>query len=745
MFTIDRRSLITAMGGALIARPFATNAAPDTPPELQHNNAFSLHSSTSGAWQKKAEMLDKVPYGSIRGVGGPRPIDLEDIAVNANGLPAEIPSGATALEIGWQPAAHDPSSPMFGDFVIRHTLPETYTISSKKMTLGESSTITVDGVPMTRIEAAVTYPKLSGLVINISGPSPLPPDWDIQFLRVSDEAAYDNTALPKWHATRRFIPEYLAKLAEWQPHHFRFMKVAGTEESKYGSVADYPGVDSRANDHIWPIEVQVGLCNHIRTGGWFTLPVAAENDLIDHWCDVIISHMDPDLPVIIEHGNEHWNNVYKTNWLYSWEGLSRFGTQGAGTVSVDKATRTVTGVGTDFVSAYQTGWSAMAVNGATFPINPDTMTATSVQLRSYWPDYLFNEATDAPFYHNPLSSSLMPLEGYTVRSTLAMKRVTDKFSAAGQMHRLTRAYGAKAVGTGIAEQMLDAKQLWQGSPDYIDPLSVHDAIAVGPYFGANALKPAKGSATTSFAEYLRARATADPIDQQGYNEAMRDLMLDIPIPGIALNTRSMPAMKSYLKANRDFCDEQGFKMLSYEGGPHIIASAYLDVNNVPGDQEIVNAWPAFLQSPEAREVFEAWRDIQIPYLDGPIMRFQLFGEASKYGAYGMFQDYDPQPDDKSNEVMAEIRSRAPFWLPDYPPQAVPVPDQNWVAGRDPALDLKDFVSVNATGFSGTPPAGITLGSDGVLSGAPRSGSGSYIFTASNDAGSVAIPINITVT
>lgn len=724
---------------------FASRHRPIILAGLQHNNAFSVNGNGPADYQPQAEMLEKISVAVIK--TEPSGITPYTIGVTAaRGLPKGIPAGETKIAFSWAAGGQDAFSPSFGNFVLRHTLdPGTYTITnSGGLTRGAQTTVVVNGVTMTRIEFSVPYPN-SNPAVQIAGPvGDFPADWDIQFLRVSDEAAFDNASLPTWHATRRFVPEYLDLITSHRPHHFRFMGDLATFNSLDNSLADYTKETARAIGQKYSIEQAVGLCDHLRMGGWFTLPMAAEDDLIDHWCDFIIANLDDDLPVYIEHGNEHWNGVQSSISLYAAEGNTRFGNQGPGTISFDTTTRVVTGTGVDFTTIFgPSGEANITFGNRSYAIERSQTTATTLQVVSWLSPKLMNDApAGTPYYYSDVPAG-RTREGYVVKSTLAMKRCTDKFTAAGQMGRLTRVYGGHLVNVAQLEPATGASSYWT-TPDYLDPMTMHDAVAVTSYFLPGVFASPTGSDDNPFTALVRAAAEA-PRDQQAYNDLIVDYALDRPISGVTPAFLSINRVKEHIKTHRDFCDLHGWKLLMYEGGQHMVER--FNVGARPTDQDIVDAWyPAFMQSPEALEMFELWRDVQIPYLDGPVNKHNIFGTLNSYSDWGLFHTYDQPETTSLITVTDSLRAMEPYWLPDYPPRAVPVPDQSWTAGANPNFDLKDYVSVNATSFSGTPPAGATLNtSTGVITGAPTTAAAAdYTFTATNAAGSVPVVINITV-
>lgn len=741
-------------GGAL----YATTALPLVV-AMKHNNALSLHSHDPNNNQEANELIEKIANARINSIPSNSSWDdLEDNEKTSNQLPAEIATGET----GWrflfaydQMPAGNPA--ITGTFVIRHTLPGTYTVSGAVgMTLGSSTTVDVNGVSMTRIE--VTNIQQQNCWFDVTGPvGAFPSDWDIQFLRASDEAAFDNDSLPIWHATRFFIPEYLNIYATWKPHHKRFMKALRTERSLYNTFAQFPKPTDRVIQSVYPIEMCVGFCNHIDCGGWFNFPMAASEDLIDHWADFVIANMNPDLPVIYGHGNEHWNvSGYNTINYYMYEGLKQFGTQGAGTITFDGTTITNDG-SVDFTTLFASGQATkIAVDhpgydggGIAWSIKPGTLTATTVEVNAT-ARYKIPLPGPANWYHNSPSPYEMHDRGYMYRSTHAMKRLTDKFTAAGQMGRLVRMYEAQLANPATKNPLFDAATSYWTGPGSLDPLDYHDGIAINMYFGDGYWKPAGLNTSNTFKEAIRAAAEADPPDQAAYNSMVRDFCLGNPISGVTPTNDDLWWMKKRIMKWEKDCASKGLGLWAYEGGHHLVHLSATDADDKP----IFDLWRTWLTSPEAQEVYEVWRDIQIPYLSGPIMKFTLFGQTNRYGAYGLFLDYGTdESNNKEVAVVDSIRQMPAFWLPENPPTVTAVEDQNWTVGVQPKarhdvnenFSLYHYASKNVTSYGGTPPAGMTMNTaTGEMLGSPVAGSGVYVFTATSPGGTVNIPVNITV-
>jgi hypothetical protein len=731
----------TAMGG------FGSVAFPPPSGLVTQKSSLSIHSQDPNAYQKSQEVIEKIANAKVDTY--PSGIKIDALTRTANKLPAEIPVGESEIRFTFALGGFHADEPVRDDYVIRHNLPGTYTVSVSQMTAGTPTTVDVNGKTYTRIP--VTNIPSTNCWIVVAGPSgAFPEDWDIQFLRPTDEAAFDDDSKPIWHATRYFIPEFLDRLASWKPAHYRFMKALRTEESDKNTLAEFPTMNDRYMRAIYPLEMCVGLCNYIGMGGWFNFPMRASNDLIDYWCDFIIANMDQDYEVIMGHGNEHWNiGTYATcRAFYAGIGTQTFGTKGPGTISFDAETGVITrGAGApDFTTLFNSPGSSgkstdITFNGLSFPLDSSTVTADSMSIVHYWGSRFREDSTDVEYYYTG-SNNLYLDRGYMYSSTLAMQRATNKFTSAGQMHRLTRMYEAQLANLGTKNALDNASNYW--TTDYIDPKTMHDAVAINPYWGSGSNKD------TDWKNLVEAAATAP--DQAEYNDLMTKASLGQQITGVSgIVRQSIPLfVTNRMRQWRDYCDSIGFKLYGYEAGHHIIHGSVFS-------QEVVDMWRTFLTSSGAADVYKAWSESQIPYLDGPIIKFQFFSPMAQVGVYGMYEGYT-QDESANKELieLARIRDIPAFWLPENPPVAVTAPDQEWSTGVQPqsAVDgitsnftLADFVSVNATSFSGTPPAGTTLNtSTGEITGTPSAAAAAdYTFTASNAAGSTGnFTINITV-
>jgi hypothetical protein len=517
-------------------------------------------------------------------------------------------------------------------------------------------------------------------------------------------------------------------------------------------VDEFPTSAYRCYDSVIPLDASIALCNYLRMGAWITFPANATDALIDNWCDYVIANLDTDLPVKFEHGNEHWNFGYPAcQAYYGGRGSVEYGTLGTGLVTVDKDAKTITGDENtpDFTTIFGSGTGLtddITVNGRLYRIKTGAVTSDTLEIQGYWSDWLMEDVTDATYYYGDEGYFYMD-RGYLIVATLAMKRVTDKFTAANQMYRLKRVYAAQLANLGSQNAWKNAATQWGGSSpgDYIDPKTVHNGFAINPYFGAGFYNQ------VDFRTAMEDAVTAN--DQDAFNTMLVDYFLERPITDVAKSPRSLYEFFGHrLKRWAEFADSEGMELYGYEGGHHI-------VHSVTWSDGFVEMFREFLFSDEATEMYEAWRDVQIPFLTGPIMKFQFFVNSSRFGSYGMYTGYT-QDETGNNEhaVLDNIRQMDPFWLPENPPVIRMIPDQVWTVGVQPISPYKedfesgdpfsfwDFTSQNATSWSGTLPGGTTYNASTGQVNAPVSAASEteVTITAHNASGSSQTTFKVTV-
>jgi hypothetical protein len=746
-------------------------STPGNPPPLG-TGGLGIHSSTPISSNPSQEVINVCLSATVNS----RPnnsVRLPRFA--SSNLPSAIIDDGIRFQFRW--AKLDSNNHVFGRYVVRHNLDTAvYNVQLSNVDA------VISGGGTQRIEFDLLSP--TEWRIDIFGPAGSMPDgWFVECVKLSNEAAYDNTAVPKHHPSRYFVPEFLTEVEKWNMVYMRFVKAMATEAGTITSF--YPRIDglysaqfSEGQGFVYPLDVMVSFCNEYDIAPYFNLSGGMSVEAITDFATYVRDNLKPSLTVHAACSNEYWNGSAYNNqcnrflWHEVWK---KFKIKGTGTVTIDKTARTATFSGAPDIRTLYPGQNILnvAIGNYTYALDMDgrtlangtvfypPATATVAHISSGLNDeYIKDEvATDWWYANDP---DFMLNESYTIVVVKQFKIWSDIFSAAGQRARLVCCWESQlAVPNRFTA--VSNPSYWQPFDDYIEPLSVIDAVAMNNYFGSAIFKESGKSTTqngadgkplkldNAFTAYVRPLAIAD--NYTAFSQAIRDYMLDIPIPGIPPSERAIP---SYLASNAKRWREaiapysnkvtgKRLRLIAYEGGAHIIHDV-LDPANRPTDQDIVDAYAeGFNYSSEAEEVFRAWAEIYVRFYDYAVKQFNFIQPISYFGAYGLVQYFGGPTDVRQDFLLAEYVNRAPWWTDDYPPQAVPVPDQSWNAGVDPGFTLDDWVSNNATVFSGTPPAGMVLdGGTGALTGLPQAGSGSYTFTASNYAGSVEIVVGIQV-
>ena len=692
-------------------------------------------------------------------------------------LPSALLDEYIRFQFRW--ANLDPNNHTYGRYVVRHNLDTgVYNV------VVDNPTALISGAGTQRIVFDVLEPR--EWRIDIYGPAGAMPDgWFVECVKLSNEAAYDNTAVPKHHPSRYFVPEFLTEVPRWNMVYMRMVKAmaseAGTITGFYPRAADmYSGEYSSAGYYVYPLDVMVSFCNEFGIIPWFNLSAAMIPEAIDDFATYVRDNLDPTLQVHVSVGNEYWlASVYDSlGARYFWhEVWKKFKPKGTGTVVIDKATRLATFTGAPDIRT---------LNGRPDQRNLDICidnyvyaldmfgdastpapTATQAYLRAWVKEDYIRDENTSEWWYNDVNDQMRD-ESYTIVAVKQFKRWSDIFSAGGQRARLVCCWETQLAGNNRFKAVSDPSY-WQPFADYIEPLSVVDAVAINNYFGNGTFKKAGDSTTelgpdgkplwldNDFTAYIRPLAAPEYApDYTLYSQALRDYMLDIPIPGVALASKSIPShniplAKSFLATIRPYSNTttgKRIRFVQYEGSAHIIHDV-LDPVKRPTDADILEAYTVgFRFSSESVEVWTAWGETGIRFYDFALKQFNFIQPISFFGAYGLVEYFGGPVDTRQQFLLDNFVNRAPWWTEDYPPQAVPIPDQTWAAGGNPAFALDDWVSNNATSFSGTPPAGTTLNTaTGEITGAPTAAAAAdYTFVATNAAGdSDDIVINITVT
>ena len=282
--------------------------------------------------------------------------DLGDIDPVSR-LPVAIADNGIRVSLDWRGIGDDNIA--FGRYALRHNLDTgvyTFTLTSITEVIS-----TAPG----RIVFDVLEPRSWRL--DITGPAgPLPSGWYVEAVKLSNEAAYDNSAVPKSHPSRYYTPEYLTEIEKWKPVQIRFMKQMASEAGTVNTV--HPDIDGLYNIRngfkaaVTPRDVMVAFCNEYDIAPWFNLSPGAEPALVESFATYVRDNLKPSLSVYASCSNEYWNITYfDANARYTWkEAWLKLKPKGQGTVTLDKTTRKVTFTGAGVQRAHACPTSSQA-------------------------------------------------------------------------------------------------------------------------------------------------------------------------------------------------------------------------------------------------------------------------------------------------------------------------------------------------------------------------------------------------
>ena len=91
----------------------------------------------------------------------------------------------------------------------------------------------------------------------------------------------------------------------------RFMDWNGTNNSAVTTWDSRRKIDSATWSGEVPLEVQVELCNRLKTDGWFCIPHQVDDDYILRFKELIDQRLDPQVDAIVEYSNEVWNWIFR--------------------------------------------------------------------------------------------------------------------------------------------------------------------------------------------------------------------------------------------------------------------------------------------------------------------------------------------------------------------------------------------------------------------------------------------------
>lgn len=630
-------------------------------------------------------------------------------------LPAEIPPGTGEIMFFWSWSRMRPSNPGFGRYVIRHNLPAEYALI---LSNDPSEVRREPG----RIVFDIGHP-VGNWYIRIQGPiGPMPANWYIEVVKESNESLLDDASLSS--ARRVFTPEYLSKLKNLAPSQIRFMNALSVNADVTTiDIEDLTPDTARWHRGRMPLSLVVALCNEVGAACWFNIWSKASNALIQHCAEYLRDNLAASLQVLPELGNENWNSDMRQTKYTRFVGMQRFATQGPGTVSVTEGSKAVVGVGTDFTAHFGAGLSRyIAIDGFAYEINTSNITSTSMSL--LW-DEAETTSTDAAYYYGSGYDS-KDEEGYLLLATNCMQIFDAAFAATGQSDRLVKVLASQLANPGRSQKLLNPTY-WVGAPDYVDPTTLFDALAINLYFGSKLLTP------TETRNAVISLYNAG--DTDGWRNLFNDILFDRH-PTLSVS-RNFNQVRSNLRETRNHTEAAGLRLIAYEGGSHVVHTPPVK----SGDTEIIAAAHDWVASETAREVFEHWRDLHVRYLDGPVMQYRFGGTWDHVGHFALYPE-STYPEYPRSEIIVAEKNQEAWWVPTHPPRWANIPAQTLAPGS--TFDLTDWCSKNALSFAGQTHSGATL-ADGILTVGPSaSGPQDYRFTASNAAGSSEVTVRIEV-
>ncbi|MDJ0858412.1 MAG: Ig domain-containing protein [Dinoroseobacter sp.] len=635
-------------------------------------------------------------------------------------LPSRIPTGYTKITFFWAWSDQQSGSPVYGDYVLRHNLPGPYTFNLRHVN-------NVTSVSGSRI--AFTVPDgAEDWYFEISGPEGnLPDGWFVEVIRTDQEAHYDNGSLPL--AQRRYTTEYLDALRRVGPSCLRNINTLKINSNlSLREIADFaPDTARNFSQNAAPLNLICALSNELQADCWFNVHVRASDALIQHCAEYLRDNLDSNLNVYAEYGNENWNTQFSQTRVSSATGLQLLGTQGGGTVSIAQGSKTITATGVDLRTIMGNGGSAgsdqIAINGVAYTVNRSAVTATTAQITD---GNAIDTASGVNWWYSQ-DGAHRRQEGYRIDATNVMEIFKAAFAATPD--RLIRVAGGVLANNNTATTILD-DSWWAGQPGYVPAADNFDAVAINLYFGSSFFSD--GALKTDVTNLWNAN------NAQATRERYADVIFRRD--GSFTTSRDFPRIESDLAAHRAITEPLGLRLISYEGGTHIIHGGTIQ----KADTAIMDSFRDFLTSPEASEVFEYWRDLHIRYLDGPVMQYRFSSNWNRFGFFGMFDRFNMDDDSRTLVVQGE-KTKEPWWLAEHPPHWAQIPAQSWTSGQFPGFDLSEWSSVNTMAWEGTPPPGTSLDPmTGIITGTPQSGAGSYTFTALNASGSVdiTVPVNV---
>jgi hypothetical protein len=221
----------------------------------------------------------------------------------------------------------------------------------------------------------------------------------------------------------------------------------------------------------------------------------------------------------------------------------------------------------------------------------------------------------------------------------------DVFGSAAHA-RVDNVMATQTANAWISDHLLTAP-LWQSHDPsgYVAPSSVFDSLAVTTYFGGATMADA-----TLRNELLTVLKTPG-VDATAWLKAK---LMD---PAYA---QSIPQIMDWWAANKAVADKYGLDLVAYEGGQHVLQSAFISGMSDADLTTLTTFLSGFVRSTAMADLYHSLWTAWAAVSDGPFMQFGDVGEPSKYGAWGLFSalgDHNPRAD-----LLTELNAHYAAWF-----------------------------------------------------------------------------------
>lgn len=222
----------------------------------------------------------------------------------------------------------------------------------------------------------------------------------------------------------------------------------------------------------------------------------------------------------------------------------------------------------------------------------------------------------------------------------------DVYGDEADSDRLTNVLGAFVANTWLNNRLLRAPVWRENEPDaFVDPKSVFEEMAVTTYFGV----PTMGNAE------LRAELIAKINDPQTDAQAwLAERLLDPNYNG------SIPQIAELLAQNAQIAEDNGLRLVAYEGGQHVHHS-FAVASMTEQDLEALNSFMEdFIRGPHMAALYQVlWHTWKV-HSHGAFMQFIDIGSSSRWGTWGLRNSLtDTTP--RADLLVALNKATPPWW------------------------------------------------------------------------------------